>query len=158
MKTLTLTILLLSINVCMACEKEVTLTFADAEEGKVRVFTISKDKFNNLPEWKPGEKEAPISINQAFIRAKNKFLETGELGGKSYRPTDIQLLLKPENDKGHWFYMVLFVEHPSPKPAPGQHQVFSKSRQIVVLLDGTVLAGEVISEKEFYSRIRPGKC
>lgn len=120
-----------------------TVTFAPSDDGRVELFSIPRSDVENLPSWNPGVEEPPLSVGEA-LTAGRKWLKNLGNGSDQLPLVDVHLARKwsvgmPEV----WFYHLLF------STTPKRRSEAVKSRYVVVLMDGRVLDGDKMTEKEF---------
>lgn len=140
------------------CNSDQLLTFSGGDrKGYTKVFTISESHKNKLPAWKPGQGNPPIDFIDAFELASKQLTSTDSVSPPSWELFEINAMAA---DKGSvWFYQVGFAKLPI-REILGRRsgEIYETARYIVVLMDGTVLMGNDVKEKQFWGLVRKNDC
>lgn len=138
---------------------EVVMTFSGVPKGKsgmVRMFAISEAHEARLPEWSPGRGKPPLGVSPAYRKASEAIGRELRAGSGNYRLKYIRLVKKSSGkERVNWFYVILFTGKSEPSEM-GPRQEVVESRTVAVLMDGTVLLGQIVPEKRMFDILRSG--
>ena len=130
MRLIIFVIILLSAGVQASESRSVILTFVQFSSDKIWVYSVPHDTASSLPQWVPGKGEPPLGVTEALSVARleypNQELTSVRLAKKRYQGDEL------------WFYIFEFF-------APDQ---------VVVLMNGVLVKGKTINEKEFHQLLQ----
>jgi len=112
-------------------------------EGKTFAYTVSKERFSQLPIWNQGE-DVPISIGQATKVAFDEAVRSlPEVQSNLFRLVNISLINQklPRRDEKIWLYSVDFHAG-APETETGvvsEDMDYANNVRIFVLMDGKVI-------------------
>lgn len=103
-----------------------------------------------------GAERAPLGVSPAYRKASEAIKPVLGAESGNYRLKYIRLVKKSSGkERVNWFYVILFTGKSEPSEM-GPRQEVVESRTVAVLMDGTVLLGQIVPEKRMFDILRSG--